>query len=145
MLCVRSVSVPSDEALRLLCLAGFDTDIVLPVPPSVTERMTVFWTQMGNIPTSLVFSKYPQKHEVPGFRWAPAKVLGSLPRNEWAGKPEVEQDITAMRAAEGLRVLLPGYRLSIDLNDLPDSECFFLRCQGDWYRVYLSEPRQQHL
>ena len=138
----RSVSVLSDEALCLFCLANFDMSIITAVPPSVTLRMQVFWSQVKILPSGLVFSKYPTKLDIPGLRWAPTSFLGPLPRRHWAGTTKVEQDCTAVPTPRGLRAHLPGYLFTIDYNNLPEPNGFFLS-QGTWYRVYFEEPWHQ--
>ena len=145
MLQSRAVSVPSDEALCLFSLAGLDMNRVSSISPSETLRMTAFWQQMTDIPSGLVFSRYPRKLDVAGYRWAPMSFLGTLERRSWAGPARVEQDLTAVPTPQGLLVRMPGYTCTLDLNSLPSFEFLTFRSEGNLYDVYFRLPWHQAL
>ena len=139
-LCCRSVSVPADEALCLFCLAGFDMQQITSVPAAARIRMKVFWSQMHAVPSGLIFSKYPEKLDEPGFRWAPLSFMGALPRNHWAGIVKCAEDSNGVPTPDGLQVRFQGFVCKVGWNGPEDDTGFYFHNAGDWFRLYFEEP-----
>ena len=139
-LCFRSVSVPSDEALCLFCLAGLNMEQITSVPPAAHLRMKVFWSSMHRVPSGLIYSKSPQKLEAPGLRWAPLSFMGSLPRHHWAGIVKCADDMDGIPTQQGLQVKFPGFTCTMSWDGSEDIYGFHFHCAGIWFRLYFEEP-----
>lgn len=74
----RSVTVPSDEALCLCTCLKLDQNPVLR-NDGRTSRMAAFWSELARhghiIPRKIIFF-HGARLPIPGFRWAPASLLG---------------------------------------------------------------------
>jgi hypothetical protein len=137
----RSVSVPADEALCLFCMAGLDMAIITPVEPSPEARMRVFWSQMQAVPSGLLLSKCPQKLRAPGFRWAPLKFMGVLPRGDtWGGSGDLAQDSVGRPTPRGLLVPFPGYTCEVTWEKVEGPGGFLFCNGGIWFQVIPCEP-----
>jgi hypothetical protein len=140
-MCFRSVSVPADEALCLFCMAGLDMAIITPVEPSPEARMRVFWSQMQAVPSGLFLSKCPQKLRAPGFRWAPLKFMGVLPRGDtWGGSGDLAQDSVGRPTPRGLLVPFPGYTCEVTWEKVEGPGGFLFCNGGIWFQVIPCEP-----
>ena len=102
----QSTSVSTDEALCLGLLLRLDMKALTEAPAD--ERMKKLWSLVPHPPPRLVFWIGPRLTE-PGFRWAPATLLGSSARNRVLRGPEPE--CAAYQTERGLQIQFPGMRL----------------------------------
>jgi hypothetical protein len=123
----RSVSVPSDEALCMTTLMGFDLSIVATIGSDSMalqqsqsqgdyvqiSRMKKFWELMATkhgVPYSFVMNEASPSIDCYGYRWAPLSVL------KLSGENSLNYMSSDMRPALlhpnlGLQVQLPGFRI----------------------------------
>jgi hypothetical protein len=103
----RFTSWTTDEPLCLGTLMGVDMEKLLDGSPD--RRMKRFWSLLPYIPIYVVFWTGNRLRDIPGFGWAPASFLSSRLHTFPGPHSEATHgDLTD----EGLRVLLPGARLT---------------------------------
>ena len=125
----RDTSVPSDEALCLGTLLGYDLSPI--VGAAKEDRMRVFWSTFTRIPSQFVFGGGERLHQK-GYGWAP-KTLRHLYVNG-AQMPD-SPFCYLMRAAQslpsspsrilGLQVHATGFLLTASRHALWDTFVFF--------------------
>lgn len=105
----RSTSWAPDEAICLAGVLGMDMRKV--VSATETDKMKVFWSLMQKLPTGLAFSNASRKLTAPGYRWAPASLMGDLTLDDWSGPNHLGAKLDARPSTDaggGLIVRLPG-------------------------------------
>jgi len=144
VLSTRTVSISSDEALRLACLMGLDMRKITSV--SSSERMRAFWSLMARVPVGFVFSRAPHKLTQTGFHWAPSTFLGPLPKDYWAGPQGLDNKLDTIPTDSGLLVALPGYVFRPNdiqpediLNNTLSYDKYISDTDGYWYTMGTQE------
>src|SRR5436305_1924174 len=72
----RTTSRPSDEAMCLTSIMGLDVGKVVQVGGSSESRMRAFYTQLLEIPPTILFHR-GERLQADGFRWAPLSFLSA--------------------------------------------------------------------
>ncbi len=111
----RGTSVPSDEALCLGTLLGFEMKSIIRAPEE--HKMRVFWSNFSKIPTQFIFGGAKRLSQE-GYGWAPETL-----RHPLAEGPQMLQasfctpilrsneSTTSPRRIKGLQILGPGFLL----------------------------------
>lgn len=109
-LCARSTTNEADEAICLANIMGLDVGRIYDSPDA--NRMEAFWSQLQEIPVGLAFSTATRKLCQPGFRWAPASLMGDLNNTLWVGPDACSRDFSARALSSGLVVTLSSFRIA---------------------------------
>lgn len=104
-LCPRTTSQASDEAICLANIMNLDVERIYDTPPA--ERMATFWSLLSKIPPGLAFSFATHKLTQPGFRWAPASVMGEIDNIKWQGPTRIDPKLEARVSPNGLLLTAP--------------------------------------
>lgn len=137
----RSTSVPEDEVLCLGTLAGLDMEVIADVRVPPKERMLQFWTMFEKPPSMLVFWE-GKKLQVPGYRWAPATLLGqswiTVPGSNRKGFWErLDKEQTYQKVGGRMVISSPGILLGPWTARIVDD--FWARIENDiWLHVTCS-------
>lgn len=115
----RAVSVATDEPLCLSTHIGLTQNSIISAP--IKLRMEAFWAAMSDhgkeIPSTILFHS-GSRLVTPGFRWAPASLLGSI-RSPFRWQ---KGDPVARLTSSGLHVQFPGWEFrSRPLHGKPSS------------------------
>ncbi|KAI0024780.1 hypothetical protein F4780DRAFT_554508 [Xylariomycetidae sp. FL0641] len=103
-LSTRTTTKADDEAICLVNILGLPIKPILDVEGD--DRMRVFWSLLPRVPEGMVFSMATRKLTMPGYRWAPASLMGDLEVRRWGGPEGSFERNTAKPSDTGLDVNL---------------------------------------
>ncbi|KAK8040150.1 Het domain-containing protein [Apiospora rasikravindrae] len=111
-LSTRSTSHMEDEAICLVNIMGLPIEPILGLPDDLegeilgNERMKEFWSLLETIPAGMALSMATRKLSMPGYRWAPASLMGDSQVRRWGGPQGLFEMNTAKSSDAGLIVEL---------------------------------------
>lgn len=105
-LSTRTTSHASDETLCLGVI--MDLDLKPIVEAEEADKMSVVWSMTPKIPIGLAFSHTSRKLSNPGYRWAPASMMGDTNKQLWSGPTSLFTKVEAESSGDGLLFSLRG-------------------------------------
>ncbi|MCJ1323576.1 hypothetical protein MMC10_000237 [Thelotrema lepadinum] len=118
----RSTSVSEDEALCLGNLLGLRPEPIVAAQPG--NRMKAFWDSLPSVAANVLFYTGPKLQD-PGYRWAPASLLG-----RYVSEPEFHNLHFALRSELGLQAQLPGVHILTPIRSFTNG-FLFVDCTAD--------------
>ncbi|KAI8930955.1 hypothetical protein NX059_011969 [Plenodomus lindquistii] len=107
-LVARTSSHSEDEGICLANIMELDIGPILRAP--IQDRMKVFWSLQHRVPLGMALSSAKQKLTCPGYRWAPASLMGDSGTPHWSG-PLDGNEVDAEPTSAGLLVDMFAYSI----------------------------------